>query len=145
MAEHCAARKRRLCSCLLLLSLGLAACGASPAATLRPAATATLVPSLGLPSPTTPAFFAPHPTFTPAPTATKSASLAELVLRWEAGAMISDVDDVSAIATRLRDTPGIVDGFGDEIQITITYDPQKIAPEAIQRKLADLGYPTRRP
>ena len=90
-------------------------------------------------------FIAPRPTPSPVQTATKSPAFAELVLRWEAGTLIADIDDVSELVTRLRDTPGIVDGYGDEIQITILYDPQKITSDAIQRKLADMGFPTRKP
>ena len=85
------------------------------------------------------------PRTSPIPASNKTPAPAEVVLRWDGGASIADVDDVSDIVIHLKDTPGIVDGFGDEIQITILYDPQKISVEMIQRKLADFGYRTRKP
>jgi hypothetical protein len=65
-----------------------------------------------------------------------------VVLRWTGGHHIADVDDVSEIVTRLQAYPGIIGGYGDEIQITITYDPARTNPDAIQRVLSDFGYQT---
>lgn len=68
-----------------------------------------------------------------------------LVLRWTGGAHIADVDDVMDIGLRLQAYPGIIGSYGDEIQITVTYDPTKTNPAAIQRALSDLGYQTAPP
>jgi len=68
-----------------------------------------------------------------------------VLLRWDAGAIIADVDDVSDMVTHLKNTPGVIDGFGDEAQITILYDPQQVTVERIRRALADMGFPTRSP
>jgi len=59
--------------------------------------------------------------------------------------MISDVDDVSDIITHLKNIPGIVDGFGNEAEITILYDPQLITVDRIRHTLEDMGFPTRSP
>ncbi len=126
----------------LFLHWIVAACGTNPSPSLSPTLTAT-TQRVQTPAPATAP--APRTSTTPAATATKSPAVAEVILRWDAGAIIADIDDVSAIVTQLRNTPGVIDGFGDEIQITILYDPQRITPDAIQRKLADLGYPTRKP
>jgi len=66
-----------------------------------------------------------------------------VILRWDAGAIISDVDDVSDMVTHLKNTPGIIDGFGDEAEITILYDPQQVTVERIRRILEEMGFPTR--
>lgn len=129
-----------------LVSAVLMACGASalpspspagtPAAerpqTPPPAAAPTTAPARG----TSPAR---------APTATRNPAHAEVILRWDAGAIISDVDDVSDMVVHLKNTPGVIDGFGDEAQITILYDPQQVTVERIRRALADMGFPTRSP
>ena len=79
------------------------------------------------------------------PTASRNPAHAEVYLRWDAGAMISDVDDVSDIITHLKNIPGIVDGFGNEAEITILYDPQLITVDRIRHTLEDMGFPTRSP
>jgi hypothetical protein len=91
------------------------------------------------------ATFTPRPTPSPAPSATKGPAYAVVTLRWNGGPSIADVDDVMEIASRLKEHPGIIDGYGDEIQITITYNPQLTSPAAIQKILLDSGYPTRAP
>lgn len=68
-----------------------------------------------------------------------------MILRWDAGAIISDVDDVSDMVTHLKNNPGIVGGFGDEAAITIIYDPRQVTVERIRRILADMGFPTKSP
>ncbi len=80
-----------------------------------------------------------------AATATRQPGVAEVILRWDAGAIIADVDDVSDMVTHLKNTPGIVDGFGDETQITLLYEPQRITVERIRQALADMGFPTVKP
>lgn len=99
------------------------------------------------PAPAVAATTAPPPkeTAARAPTATRDPAHAEVILRWDAGAIINDIDDVSDIVTHLRETPGIVGGLGDEQQITIIYEPQRIGVDRIRRLLADMGFPTRPP
>ncbi len=134
-------RKRLPFVCLCTLVWVAGGCGASPTAAPSPPPTAT---APAQPARVATPTIAPSPTTAPQGTPTKS-PLVTLVLRWEPGVHIADIDDVTELVTRLRDTPGIVDGYGDEIQITILYDPRQITPDAIQRKLVDLGYPTRKP
>lgn len=122
---------------LLCCYLSIVGCVASPAGV--PTATLTAVRS-STPAPTRTA----TPTRSPSPAVTATSVLAEITLRWD-GAIIADADDVHDIVLRLKSTPGIIDGTGDEIQITIRYDPQIITPDKIQRILADLGFPTRKP
>lgn len=122
---------------LLCCYVGIAGCVASPAGV--PTATLTAVRS-STSAPTRSATL----TRSPSRVVTATRVLAEITLRWD-GAIIADADDVHDIVLHLKNTPGIIDGTGDEIQITIRYDPQIITPEKIQRVLADLGFPTRRP
>ena len=61
----------------------------------------------------------------------------ELVLRWTGGAHIADVDDVMDIGLRLQAYPGIIGSYGDEIQITVTYDPTKTNPDAIAKAVSE--------
>jgi hypothetical protein len=110
----------------------LVACGSpAPTPAVEPSQTA---PPAALPT--------PSPPRTSPATATQSPAHAEVVLRWAPGAVISDIDDIYDMVTHLRNTPGIVDGFGDEKQITILYDPGLVTPETIRRLLADMGFPT---
>ena len=113
----------------------LMACSTSASPSLSPAPTPAAQTPPATATPTTPA-----PRTSP-PVATRPAN-AEVLLRWAPGVNISDIDDVSDIITHLKNNPGIVDGFGDEAQITILYDPQRITPEAIRRILADMGFRT---
>ena len=113
----------------------LIACNTSASPSLSPAPTPAAQTPPATATPTTPA-----PRTSP-PVATRPAN-AELLLRWAPGVNISDIDDVSDIVTHLKNNPGIVDGFGDEAQITILYDPQRITPDMIRRILADMGFRT---
>jgi len=131
---------------VVLVSAFLVACGTgasslSPAPSLSPAGTAVAQTSPASPQTTAPARTSPGRT----PTASRNPAHAEVYLRWDAGAIISDVDDVLDIVTHLKNTPGIVDGFGNEAEITIIYDPQLITVERIRRALTDMGFPTRSP
>jgi hypothetical protein len=65
-----------------------------------------------------------------------------VLLKFAPGTNIADIDDVYDMITHLKNTPGIIDGFGDEGQITVVYDPRLINPEGIRRLLAEMGYPT---
>ena len=113
----------------------LMACSTSASPSPSPALTPAAQTPPAAATPPTPA-----PRTSP-PVATRPAN-AEVLLRWAPGVNISDIDDVSDIITHLKNNPGIVDGFGDEAQITILYDPQRITPEAIRRILADMGFRT---
>ena len=113
----------------------LVACGTSASPSLSPAPTPAAQTPPATATPTTPARTSP-------PVATRNPANAEVLLRWAPGVNISDIDDVSDIITHLKNTPGIVDGFGDEAQITILYDPQRITPEKIRGILADMGFRT---
>lgn len=126
----------------LLLACGTSAPPPSPSLALTPA-----VGAVQTTAPATAATTAPAPRTSPAraPTATRNPAHAEVILGWDAGAIISDVDDVSDMVTHLKNTPGVIDGFGDEAQITILYDPQQVTVERIRRTLADMGFPTRSP
>jgi len=114
----------------------LIACSTSASPSPNPALTPAAQTPPAAATPPTPA-----PRTSP-PVATRNPANAELLLRWAPGVNISDIDDVSDIVTHLKNNPGIVDGFGDEAQITILYDPQRITPEAIRRILADMGFRT---
>jgi hypothetical protein len=70
--------------------------------------------------------------------------LAQLTLRW-VNTIFADTDDMIEIVVHLKETPGIIDGTGNEIEIIILYDPALVTPEKIQRILLDLGYQTSRP
>lgn len=71
--------------------------------------------------------------------------MAEVTFRWDVGTNITDVDDVTELTVRLKDRPGIQGAFGDEIQITVSYDPAVTTPEKIRGILADLGFPVKPP
>ena len=128
---------------LLILSGAFLGCGTNPGN----AATATPVP---LPSATTIRLVTPLPTRTitltptPAPAGTATPVIAEVTLRWD-GALIADVDDVLDIVLHLKQHPGIEGGTGDEIQITVRYNPRLVTPEEIRRILEDLGFRTHKP
>ncbi len=128
---------------LVLTGCGMQAGAAAPAVatgTAVPAPTKAATPTLAVqPSATT----SPRTTATPGPTDTATPVLAELVLRWDK-ALVTDSDDVHDIVLRLKNTPGIVDGSGNEIEIHILYDPAVITPDQIQQALSDLGYNTTR-
>ena len=121
----------------------LVGCGTSASPSPGPAVS----PGAETPPPAAAPTTAPPPPTSPgrAATATRNPAHAEVVLRWDAGAIISDVDDVSDMVTHLKNTPGIIDGFGDEAEITILYDPQQVTVERIRRLLTDMGFPTRSP
>lgn len=59
-------------------------------------------------------------TLTPVlPVPTRSIHSAEIAFCWDVGTIITDVDDVTELAVRLRDRPRIMGAYGDEIQITV--------------------------
>lgn len=127
----------------------LVACGASAPPPPSPAVTPAVggAQSAQTTAPATPSAALPAARTSPAQTATatRNPARAEVTLRWDAGALISDVDDVFAIVTRLKNTPGILDGFGDESSITVVYDPQQMNVDKIRRLLLDMGFPTKSP
>lgn len=115
-----------------LVAAFLVACGTSASPSPTPS---TPVPTATA-SPTTPA-----PRTSP-PVATQDPGRADVLLKFAPGTNIADIDDVYDMITHLKNTPGIIDGFGDEGQITVVYDPRLINPEGIRRLLAEMGYPT---
>ena len=114
----------------------LVACspGAAPSATPAPPPAAQ--------GSQTPAATAPASTAAPSPSATAASTRAEILLRFAPGTNIADIDDITDMVTHLKSTPGIHDGFGDENQITIVYDPRLINVERIRRLLEEMSYPT---
>jgi len=116
---------------VLLLACGSGA-GPSPSPVATPAAQSSQ----------TPATTAPASTSAPSPTSAPNAARSEVLLRFAPGTNIADVDDITDIVTHLKSTPGIHDGFGDESQITIVYDPRLITVEQIRRLLEEMSYPT---
>lgn len=121
------------------------ACGAT--APPSPGPVTTAAQSVQTPRPAASPTTAPPRTTSPSPAATptRNATRAEVTLRWDTGAIISDVDEAGVIVSRLKNTPGIIDGFGDETQITVAYDPQQLTVDRIRRVLADMGFPTKSP
>lgn len=84
---------------------------------------------------------------TMAPLATVTSALApstveDVRFTWAPGGVPpSDSDDVDAIVLELRDHAGILGGRGNEIAITVEYDPTIITVEEIQEILRSMGHP----
>ena len=114
----------------------LVACSAGSAPSATPAPTPAAQGSQ------TPAATTPASTAAPSPSATAASTRAEILLRFAPGTNIADIDDITDMVTHLKSTPGIHDGFGDENQITIVYDPRLINVERIRRLLEEMSYPT---
>jgi len=114
----------------------LLACGQAAAPSVSPA------PTPAAQSSGTPAATAPASTTAPTPTATSAPARAEVLLRFAPGTNIADIDDITDMVLHLKSTPGIHDGFGDEGQITIVYDPRQITVEKIRSLLEEMSYPT---
>jgi hypothetical protein len=114
----------------------LLACGPGAAPSVSPA------PTPAAQSSGTPAATGRASTTAPAPAATPSATRAEVLLRFAPGTNIADVDDITDMVTHLKSTPGIHDGFGDESQITIVFDPRQVTVEQIRRLLEEMSYRT---
>jgi hypothetical protein len=126
---------------LLLVFSFLSACGPSPVvppanSTLTPLAARSAIPSQTL------ALRTITPTL---PVPTRLANTTEVTFRWDVGTVITDVDDVTELAVRLRETPGILGAYGDEIQITVVYDPQTMTPDKILQILSNRGFPAKKP
>jgi hypothetical protein len=118
-----------------LLGALVLACGPGAAPSVSPAPTPA-AQSSGTPVATAPASTTAPPAATPSPVR------AEVLLRFAPGTNISDIDDVYDMITHLKNTPGILDGFGDENQITVVYDPRQVTVEHIRRLLEEMSYPT---
>lgn len=116
-----------------LMGALLIACGQGAAPTVTP----TLVQSSAAPATT-----APASTSAPSAIATSNPTRAEVFLRFAPGTNISDVDDIYDMLTHLKNTPGIHDGFGNEIEITVVYDPRLITVEKIRALLEEMSFPT---
>ncbi len=74
------------------------------------------------------------------PSATSTATSAEVTFYWAPEMIINDADDIPHILMTIRH-PGILDGYGDEQSITIRYDPSRISPEEIRARLNSAGHP----
>jgi hypothetical protein len=96
----------------------------------------TVVPTATRPAvtPTRPATTAP----TGAAPATSS-NRAEVTFRFVQ--QLSTPEEVDEIGAVLKQTPGILDVFGDERQITIGYDPALRTPEQIREQLGAVRHP----
>jgi len=114
----------------------LLACGPAAAPSVSPASTPAAQSSQ------TPATTAQASTIASSPAATSAPGRADVLLRFAPGTNIADVDDITDIVTHLKSTPGIHDGFGDEGQITIVYDPRQITVERIRQLLEEMGFKT---
>lgn len=98
---------------------------------------ATPAPTLAAPSSQ-----APAATAAASPAATATSARVDVLLKFAPGTNIADVDDITDIVAHLKNTPGIHDGFGDEGQITIVYDPRLINVERIRALLEEMSYKT---
>lgn len=117
----------------------LLACGQTGSPAQSPASIPVAQSSPTVAPPTT------APPRTSPPAATSNPGRADLKLLWAAGTNISDVDDVYEMITHLKEHPGIHEGFGNEIEITVVYDPRLVTPATIRRLLLDMGFPTEPP
>lgn len=81
-------------------------------------------------------------TSAPSPSATANPTRAEVLLKFAPGTNIADVDDVYDMLTHLKSSPGIHDGFGNELEITVVYDPRQITVDKIRALLEEMGYKT---
>lgn len=111
----------------------LLACGPGAAPTVSQAP--TLAAQTQTPATTAPAA-------TSAPPATANPTRAEVLLKFAPGTNIADVDDVYDMLTHLKSSPGIHDGFGNELEITVVYDPRQITVDKIRALLEEMGYKT---
>jgi hypothetical protein len=134
-----------IASALLLAACTASAPSAAPGhapAPTRPEPTA-LSASTVLPT-TTRSPAAPTPT-RPAPTAPAAAAPAKPSARAEVTyrfvQQLSTPEEVDEIGAMLKQTPGILDVFGDERQITIGYDPTLQTPEQIRDQLTSVRHP----
>lgn len=134
-----------LCSWLALLAIvvvagcggGGAAAPTSAPATAVPTAAPTEAPT-AVPTEAPTEAPAAVPTDTPAPQ-----SEANVKFRWSpAGNLPADSDDVDDIVREVRGRhEGIVNGYGNEIGLTIIYNPTLITVEEVAAILDDIGHP----
>jgi hypothetical protein len=120
---------------IALIGALLLACGPSVAPSV------SQVPTLAAQT-QTPATTAPAPATTSTPAATANPTRAEIHLQFAPGTNIADVDDVYDILTHLKSSAGIHDGFGNELEITVVYDPRQITVEKIRALLEEMGFKT---
>jgi hypothetical protein len=132
--------------CLVLLgTIVIAGCGrggtdtpASAPATTEPTETPVATPTA---APTVTPTATPTEAPTAAPTETPRPQ-AQVYFEWAAGGVRpADSDDVDGIVLDLLGREGIVDGFGNEIGITIKYDPTLIEVEELQDVFKSIGHP----
>lgn len=122
---------------IALVGALLLACGPSAAPSVSQAP--TLAAQTQSPATTAPARAT---TSAPSPAATANPTRAEVLLKFAPGTNIADVDDVYDMLTHLKSTAGIHDGFGNELEITVVYDPRQITVEKIRALLEEMGYKT---
>jgi len=125
----------------------LPASTATGATTQAPAATATARPAA---TATRQASATPGATATPAPTsipasATPTGTSETVTLLWAPEAPLVDSDDIEEIIAALKRRPGILDGSGSELSLSITYDPAIISAGRIIVIMRGMGYPVVRP
>jgi hypothetical protein len=68
-----------------------------------------------------------------------------VTLLWAPEAPLVDSDDIEEIIAALKTRPGILDGSGSEVSLSITYDPTLITAGRIVVILRGMGYPVVRP
>jgi hypothetical protein len=98
----------------------------------------TVVPTATRPA-AAPSSTRPAPTAPPAAAPAKPTSRAEVTYRFVQ--QLSTPEEVDEIGAMLRQTPGILDIFGDERQITVGYDPALRTPAQIRDQLASVQHP----
>jgi hypothetical protein len=143
-----AARQARrwtiLVAALLLTACNSSAPSAAPSKAQTPTraeptavSAGTVVPTATRPPAPTPP--RPAPTAPPAAAPAKPTNRAEVTYQFQQ--QLSTPEEVDEIGAMLRQTPGILDIFGDERQITVGYDPALRTPAQIRDQLASVQHP----
>jgi len=143
-----------LLALVILAALLLASCGPAATPTTAPETAPTALPTEAPASnlteeptaePTQEPTAVPteEPTATPIPEPTATPEPREEVyFVWgEGGVHPSDSDDVDVIILDLKQQDGILGGGGNEIGITVSYNPTIITVEEIQEVLKSIGHP----
>lgn len=132
---------RSLLSFYLVLAVAVLIAGCGGGAETPASQPATAVPASPTEAPTTAPTAPPVATPTAAPAETP-APRAEVYFEWAAGGVRpADSDDVDPIVLDLMSREGILSGHGNEIGITIVYNPELITIEEIQGIFKSIGHP----
>jgi hypothetical protein len=123
-----------------ITATGAATRASRTTATARPAATATRRAS-ATPGATATA----EPTSTLTAEARTNGATETLTLLWAPEAPLVDSDDIEEIIAALKTRPGILDGSGSEMSLSLTYDPAIISAGRIIVIMRGMGYPVVRP